>query len=86
MTLRKNSIMNFDDNPQEAAYPRNSARTWIEANASPILALLAPEERRNWHDKPIRTVARGWQATKADAGYACISWPKERGGAGGHGD
>ena len=40
------------------------------------------EERRNWHEKH-KEVAGIWQATKADAGYACISWPKAWGGAGG---
>jgi alkylation response protein AidB-like acyl-CoA dehydrogenase len=28
-------------------------------------------------------LAKSWQAKKADAGYACITWPKEWGGAGG---
>jgi len=28
-------------------------------------------------------LAKAWQAKKADAGYACITWPKEWGGAGG---
>jgi alkylation response protein AidB-like acyl-CoA dehydrogenase len=27
--------------------------------------------------------ARAWQAKRAEGGYACISWPKEWGGAGG---
>jgi alkylation response protein AidB-like acyl-CoA dehydrogenase len=72
--------MNFDDNPQEAEY-RARVRAWIEANA-PDMSALSPEERRNWHDSHKRA-ARRWQAIKADAGYACISWPKERGGAGG---
>ncbi|MBU6267435.1 MAG: acyl-CoA dehydrogenase family protein [Sphingomonadales bacterium] len=72
--------MNFDDNPQEAAY-RAKVRAWIAANA-PDMSHLSAEERRNWHPAH-KEIARGWQATKAAAGYACISWPKERGGAGG---
>ncbi|KHK90164.1 acyl-CoA dehydrogenase family protein [Novosphingobium malaysiense] len=72
--------MNFDDSAEEAAY-RAEVRTWIAANA-PDLSHLTAEERRNWHPRH-KEVARAWQATKADAGYACISWPKERGGAGG---
>ena len=72
--------MNFDDSPGEAEY-RATVRAWIEANG-PDLSILAPEERRAWHDKH-KEIARVWQATKADAGYACISWPKARGGAGG---
>ena len=31
----------------------------------------------------MSAVARAWQAAKADAGHACISWPREWGGAGG---
>ena len=72
--------MNFEDNPAEAAY-RARVRSWIEANR-PDLSHLSPEENRNWHPAH-KEVARSWQATKADAGYACLSWPKERGGAGG---
>jgi len=72
--------MNFDDSPQEAAY-RSTVRAWIAANA-PDLSGLSAEERRNWHPRH-KEIARAWQATKADAGYACISWPREQGGAGG---
>ena len=72
--------MNFEDNPAEAAY-RAKVRAWIEANR-PDFSHLSPEENRNWHPAH-KEVARKWQAIKADAGYACLSWPKERGGAGG---
>jgi alkylation response protein AidB-like acyl-CoA dehydrogenase len=72
--------MNFEDNPDEAAY-RSKVRAWIAANR-PDMSHLAPEENRNWHPSH-KEVARKWQGVKADAGYACLSWPKERGGAGG---
>lgn len=72
--------MNFDDSPQEAEY-RARVRAWIAAHA-PDMSRLTAEERRNWHPAH-KEIARRWQATKADAGYACISWPKARGGAGG---
>jgi alkylation response protein AidB-like acyl-CoA dehydrogenase len=72
--------MNFDDTPEEAAY-RARVRAWIAANA-PDMSRLPAEERRNWHPAH-KEVARAWQAAKAEAGYACIAWPKERGGAGG---
>jgi alkylation response protein AidB-like acyl-CoA dehydrogenase len=72
--------VNFDDSPAEAAY-RSKVRAWIAAHA-PDLSVLSSEERRNWHPRH-REIARTWQATKADAGYVCISWPKEWGGAGG---
>ncbi|MGE3693500.1 MAG: acyl-CoA dehydrogenase family protein [Novosphingobium sp.] len=72
--------MNFDDTPQEAAY-RARVREWIAAHA-PDFGSLPPEQNRLWH--PVhKDMARQWQQTKAAAGYACISWPKERGGAGG---
>ena len=74
--------MNFDDSAQEARY-RATVRAWINANA-PDMRALSAEERRNWHPAH-KALARRWQATKADAGYACISWPKEWGGAGGTG-
>jgi alkylation response protein AidB-like acyl-CoA dehydrogenase len=72
--------MNFEDSADEAAY-RTAVREWIAANA-PDMSHLLPEERRNWHEKH-KAVASVWQATKADAGYGCISWPKAWGGAGG---
>ncbi len=72
--------MNFEDSPEEAAY-RARVRTWIAANG-PDMASLPPEARRLW-TAAHKAVATGWQAKKADAGYACLSWPKERGGAGG---
>jgi alkylation response protein AidB-like acyl-CoA dehydrogenase len=72
--------MNFEDSPQEAEY-RARVRAWIAANA-PDMSRLSPEESRAWHPAH-KAIVREWQATKADAGYACISWPKEWGGAGG---
>ena len=72
--------MNFEDSPEEAAY-RARVRGWIEANR-PDFSHLSAQENRNWHPAH-KEVARGWQGIKADAGYACLSWPKERGGAGG---
>jgi alkylation response protein AidB-like acyl-CoA dehydrogenase len=72
--------MNFDDTPEEAGY-RAKVRDWIASNA-PDLSRLSAEERRSWHPAH-KDVARRWQAAKADAGYACISWPKEWGGSGG---
>ena len=72
--------MNFDESPAEAAY-RATVRAWIADNA-PDMSGLTATERRQWHDRH-KDIARLWQATKANAGYACISWPGEWGGAGG---
>lgn len=72
--------MNFDDTADEAAY-RAEARVWIGQHA-PDLSILTADERRMWSPRH-KAVARAWQATKAEAGYACIAWPEAWGGAGG---
>jgi alkylation response protein AidB-like acyl-CoA dehydrogenase len=69
--------MDFNDSPEEAAY-RAQVREWLAANA-PTWEVRTQERRGgDQMDK-----AKGWQATKAEAGYACITWPKEWGGGGG---
>jgi len=73
--------MDFDDTPEEAAF-RKEARAWLEANAPrraerAALSLTVPDEAAEL----VR--ARAWQAKKAAAGYAEITWPKEYGGRGG---
>jgi alkylation response protein AidB-like acyl-CoA dehydrogenase len=71
--------MDFNDSPEEAAY-RAQARDWLAAHGP--------------HRDPARAVgrrgleseiadAKAWQAKKAEAGYACITWPKAWGGGGG---
>jgi alkylation response protein AidB-like acyl-CoA dehydrogenase len=69
--------MDFNDTPEEAAY-RQQVRAWLEANA--------PKARAHESDPEGGEdlgPARAWQAKKAQAGYACITWPKEWGGQGG---
>ena len=68
--------MDFQDSPHEAEY-RAKARAWLEANA--------PATRVPGHegDPEHKAAAKAWQAKKAEAGYACITWPKEWGGGGG---
>ena len=75
--------MDFNDTPEEAAF-RAEARAWLEANAKP----LAPGEikpnalaERNLEPNVI-AAAKAWQKKKADAGWACITWPVEYGGRG----
>ena len=70
--------MDFNDSPEEAAY-RARARVWLDANA-PKLDWPSLEAQG---EDAIKRVAQDWQARKADAGYACITWPREWGGAGG---
>ncbi|PKQ01767.1 MAG: acyl-CoA dehydrogenase, partial [Alphaproteobacteria bacterium HGW-Alphaproteobacteria-12] len=70
--------MDFNDSPEEAEY-RARVRAWLKDNA--------PEARDappHGHETAESIAAdKAWQAKKADAGYACITWPKEWGGAGG---
>ncbi len=75
--------MDFEDTPQEAAF-RAEARAWLEANAP----LRAPGERVpglfSGPERPeLVAEARAWQARKAEAGWAGITWPREYGGRGG---
>lgn len=76
--------MNFDDNPGEAAF-RAEARTWIQANAP--VKLRDELELAGFGQPPLRSgdvlaASKAWQKTKADAGWACLHWPKEYGGRG----
>jgi acyl-CoA dehydrogenase len=73
--------MDFDDTPAEAAF-RSEVRAWLEAHAEPkrhardfVGDGLPPDERL--------AAARAWQARKAAAGYAAVTWPRELGGLGG---
>jgi alkylation response protein AidB-like acyl-CoA dehydrogenase len=71
--------MDFNDTPEEAAF-RAEARSWLEANAE----LLGPNETGQGMGElltpEIVAEAQAWQKKKADAGWACITWPKELGG------
>jgi alkylation response protein AidB-like acyl-CoA dehydrogenase len=70
--------MDFSDTPEEAAF-RAEARAWLEANAEP----LAPGETQVVSEEAsLVPDSQAWQAKKADAGWACITWPKEFGGRG----
>jgi acyl-CoA dehydrogenase len=74
--------MDFNDTPEEAKF-RAEARAWLEANAR----LKGPDDRtadvlgEHVSDEAVQA-ARAWQKKKADAGWACITWPKEYGGRG----
>jgi alkylation response protein AidB-like acyl-CoA dehydrogenase len=76
--------MNFDDTPHEAAF-RAEARKWIDANAPKDLeSELATSSlgRIKLKNHDIVEVAKRWQKKKADAGFACLNWPREYGGRG----
>jgi alkylation response protein AidB-like acyl-CoA dehydrogenase len=67
--------MDFSDTLEEATY-RARAAAFLDAHAAELPSLAGDEMSRF-------EIARKWQATKADNGYACISWPKKWGGGGG---
>ncbi|MEW6769697.1 MAG: acyl-CoA dehydrogenase [Pseudomonadota bacterium] len=76
--------MNFDDTPQEAKF-RAEARAWIDANAPKNLEaeLSQPTVGRiKLKGSDILAESKKWQKKKADAGWACLHWPKEFGGRG----
>ena len=73
--------MDFKDTPEEAEF-RAKARTWLEANAPKFDTGGRQRQRSNDNVDAALEQAKGWQAAKADAGFACISWPKEYGGRG----
>src|SRR4051812_14224722 len=76
--------MNFDDTPQEATF-RAEAKAWISANAPKQYEdelKKASLGRTQLKDANILAVAKAWQKKKADAGWACLHWPKEYGGRG----
>jgi alkylation response protein AidB-like acyl-CoA dehydrogenase len=64
--------MDFNDTPEEAKF-REEARAWLETN-------VPSEKELEGLDDMAR--AKLWQKRKADAGWACITWPKEYGGRG----
>ncbi|PZQ64746.1 MAG: acyl-CoA dehydrogenase [Phenylobacterium zucineum] len=75
--------MDFDDTPQEAAF-RAEARAWIAANAPRHLE--GELKRASFGSSAVESedplaAAKAWQKKKAEAGWACLHWPKEYGGA-----
>ena len=76
--------MNFDDTPTEAAF-RAEARAWIEANAPREFQddlRASPFGRVVLKTGDIIAASKAWQKKKAEAGWACLHWPKEYGGRG----
>ncbi|MBA4337393.1 acyl-CoA dehydrogenase [Hyphomonas sp.] len=75
--------MDFEDTVEEAAF-RTQVRAWIDANAP---RHLEEELKRASFgsngvvsEDPI-AAGKAWQKKKAEAGWACLHWPKEYGGA-----
>ena len=67
--------MDFNDTPEEAKF-RAEVREWLSANAKP----KDPNKvKAGVSDKPESerlARAKEWQAKKAAAGYAAITWQK----------
>lgn len=74
--------MDFNDTPQEAEF-RKEVRSWLDANAPKHLE--AELKRASFgsngleSEDPIKA-SKAWQKKKAEAGWACLHWPKEYGG------
>ena len=76
--------MDFNDSPEEAAF-RAEARAWIQANAPREYEddlRASPFGRVVLKSGDIIAASKAWQKKKADAGWACLHWPKEYGGLG----
>jgi alkylation response protein AidB-like acyl-CoA dehydrogenase len=73
--------MDFNDTPEEARF-RAEVRAWLEANAARLKAGERAAGLEVRADPASIKQAQAWQAKKADAGWACITWPKEYGGRG----
>ena len=75
--------MDFNDTPEEAEF-RAEARAWLRANAD----LVSPDDDDDGDllgeklNPEIVTQCKEWQKKKADAGWACLTWPKDFGGRG----
>src|SRR5687768_6023623 len=74
--------MDFDDTPQEAEF-RKGVRAFLEKSARRREPGEASVYRAGLERIEVRNAAKAWQARKAEAGYAGITWSKEWGGRGG---
>jgi acyl-CoA dehydrogenase len=77
--------MDFEDTPAEAAF-RVEARAWLAEHApkpgSPDYFLDIAHQADPELEQEFARRARRWQATMAEHGWACLSWPVEYGGRG----
>lgn len=76
--------MDFNDSPAEAKF-RQEVIKWLDANAvkrdpddTSALSMFSERESPEMIEE-----CKVWQRKKADAGWACITWPKAYGGRGG---
>ena len=74
--------MDFSDSTEEAAF-RKEVRTWITENAPTYLDVYLAKSgfgNTNTGDYDTLDEAKKWQKKKAEAGWACLQWPKAYGG------
>jgi len=69
--------MDFQDTPELAAF-RSAVKTWLAANAERRTDKL----HMGMEGDAAFLEAKEWYRKKAEAGFACLTWPKEYGGAG----
>jgi len=69
--------MDFKDTPELAEF-RQKARNWLDANAEKRTDKL----HMGMEGDAAFLEAKAWYKKKADDGFACLTWPKEYGGAG----
>jgi alkylation response protein AidB-like acyl-CoA dehydrogenase len=74
--------MDFNDTAEEAAF-RAEVRAFLDANAVRKSESAPTIRRRAVSGADELKRAKAWQARKADAGFACITWPEKWGGRGG---
>jgi alkylation response protein AidB-like acyl-CoA dehydrogenase len=69
--------MDFADTEELAVF-RGEVKTWLAANA----ARRTDKRHMGMEGDAAVLEARAWYKKKAEAGFACLTWPKEYGGAG----
>jgi alkylation response protein AidB-like acyl-CoA dehydrogenase len=74
--------MDFNDTPEEAAF-RTEVRAFLDAHGKRKSDTAPTSRRRYISDAEELKAAKAWQAKKADAGFARITWPPQWGGRGG---
>lgn len=69
--------MDFQDTPELAVF-RSEVRDWLDANAQrrSDKLFMGMEGEQAFQE------AKTWYKSKSEAGFACLTWPKEYGGAG----
>ena len=73
--------MDFNDTPEEAAF-RAEVREFLEANAERKSNRPVSVDRARRDPATLVKTAKAWQAKKAAAGFAAITWPEAYGGRG----